>query len=92
MINWTVRAKNKTFWLALVPAVLLLIQAIAQVFGYALDFGELDKNLINVINTLFVVLSLVGIVADPTTSGVSDSTRALTYEKPYTDQGARHAK
>lgn len=92
MINWTVRAKNKTFWLALVPAVLLLIQAIAQVFGYALDFGELDKNLINVINALFVVLAILGVVADPTTAGISDSTRALTYSKPYTDLGARHAK
>ena len=37
MLNWTVRMKNKTFWLTLIPAVLLLIQAAAGVFGYALD-------------------------------------------------------
>ena len=30
-INWTVRLKNKTFWLALIPAVLLLVQAVAAV-------------------------------------------------------------
>lgn len=39
-INWKVRIKNKAFWLALIPAVLLLIQVIASVFGYTLDLGE----------------------------------------------------
>ena len=33
-INWIVRIKNKAFWLALIPAVLLLIQVIAAPFGY----------------------------------------------------------
>ena len=31
-INWTVRAKNKAFWVALIPAVLLLVQVVAAVF------------------------------------------------------------
>lgn len=39
-INWTVRLKNKTFWLALIPAVLLLVQVVAAVFGYTLDLGD----------------------------------------------------
>ena len=26
MINWIVRIKNKSFWLAIIPAVLLLVQ------------------------------------------------------------------
>lgn len=38
-INWKVRIRNKTFWVSLVPAALLLIQVIAAVFGIALDFG-----------------------------------------------------
>ena len=37
MLNWTVRFKNKTFWLSFIPAVLLLIQVVAAVFGYTLD-------------------------------------------------------
>ncbi len=82
MINWIVRFKNKNFWLALIPAVLLLIQSIAAVFGYTLDFGELGNNLIEVVNTLFVVLAILGIVNDPTTAGIGDSTQALTYKKP----------
>nr|DAQ38639.1 MAG TPA: holin [Caudoviricetes sp.] len=34
MINWVVRIKNKNFWLAFIPAVLLLVQTVAAVFGY----------------------------------------------------------
>lgn len=85
MINWKVRAKNKTFWLALVPAFLLLIQAVAQVFNISLDFTNLNKDLLGVVNALFVVLTILGVVADPTTKGVGDSTQALTYSKPKED-------
>lgn len=81
-INWTVRLKNKTFWLALIPAVLLLAQVVAAVFGYTLDLGDLGNKLLEVVNALFAVMAILGIVADPTTAGVSDSTQALTYEKP----------
>ena len=95
MINWKVRTKNKTFWLALVPAFLLLIQAVAQVFNISLDFTNLNKDLLNVINALFVVLTILGVVTDPTTEGVQDSTRALTYTQPHSDahpqKGAHHA-
>lgn len=85
MINWKIRAKNKTFWLALVPAFLLLIQAVAQVFNISLDFTNLNKDLLGVVNALFTVLAIVGVVADPTTKGLSDSTQALTYSKPKED-------
>ncbi len=85
MINWKVRAKNKAFWLALVPAFLLLIQAVAQVFNISLDFTNLNKDLLGVVNALFTVLAIVGVVADPTTKGVGDSTQALTYSKPKED-------
>lgn len=85
MINWKIRMQNKTFWLALVPAFLLLIQAVAQVFNISLDFTNLNKDLLGVVNTLFTVLAIVGVVADPTTKGVGDSTQALTYSKPKED-------
>ena len=82
MINWTVRIKNKTFWLGLIPAALLLVQVVAAVFGYTLDLGELGDKLLAVVNALFAVLTILGIVADPTTKGVGDSSQALTYDKP----------
>lgn len=81
-INWTVRIKNKTFWLSLIPAVLLLIQVVASVFGFTLDLGDLGDKLIAVVNALFAVLVILGIVTDPTTEGVGDSTQALTYTEP----------
>lgn len=82
MINWAVRFKNKAFWVSFIPAVLLLIQVIAAVFGYTLDLGDLGNKLLDVVNALFVVLALLGIVTDPTTKGISDSNQALTYTEP----------
>ena len=82
MINWKVRVRNRNFWLALIPAVLLLVQAVAAVFGASIDLGDLGDKLIAVVNAAFVVLAILGIVTDPTTSGISDSQQALTYDKP----------
>lgn len=82
MINWRVRVKNKVFWMSVIPAVLLLIQAVAATFGYTLELGDLGNNLLTMVNAAFGVLAILGIVADPTTEGVSDSQRALTYDVP----------
>lgn len=81
-INWQVRIKNKNFWLTFIPAVLLLIQVIAAVFGFTLDLGDLGNRLLDVVNAAFSVLVILGIVNDPTTEGVSDSEQALTYTEP----------
>ena len=78
--NWIVRSKNKAFWVALIPALLLLVQAIAAVFGFAIDLGDLGDKLLTVINALFAVLAILGVVVDPTTPGAGDSERALTYK------------
>ena len=80
MINWKVRIKSKTFWLAIIPAILLLVQTVAAVFGYSLDFQALEGHLLDVVNAVFLVLTILGIVVDPTTAGVSDSELAMTYE------------
>ena len=82
MINWKVRLKNKTFWLALIPALLLLVQVVAAVIGVELDLGELGDKILAVVNAVFAVLTILGVVTDPTTAGVSDSAQALTYEAP----------
>lgn len=86
MINWKVRIKNKVFWLSIIPAILLLIQAVAAVFGYTMDFTDLTAKLAAVVEAVFVVLTILGIVADPTTNGMSDSRLAMTYEKPKEDK------
>ena len=84
-INWTVRLKSKTFLLTVIPALLLLVQVVAAVFGFELELGDLGNKLLAVVNALFSVLSILGIVTDPTTAGVSDSAQAMTYTTPKED-------
>lgn len=81
-INWLVRIKNKNFWIAIIPAVLLLIQVVAAVFGATIDLGDLGNKLLAVVDAVFAILVLVGIVTDPTTEGVGDSRQAMTYTEP----------
>ncbi|QDW73101.1 phage holin [Lachnospiraceae bacterium KGMB03038] len=73
MFDWSTRIKNKMFWLAIIPAVLLVIQTVAAVFGYTLDLGDLGNKLLDVVNAVFSVLVIAGIVVDPSTPGVGDS-------------------
>lgn len=82
MINWQVRIKSRQFWLSLIPAVLLLVQVVAAVFGFELDLGDIGNRLLDVVNALFAVLAILGIVVDPTTEGVGDSAQAMTYTEP----------
>ena len=81
-INWKVRIANKQFWLQIIPAVILLIQAVANVFGFVLDLTDIGTKLVEVVNAVFSVLVIVGVVTDPTTKGVADSEQAMTYEQP----------
>lgn len=81
-INWAVRVKNEKFWMCIIPAVLVLIQTVASVFGFVLDLGDLGNKLLAVVEAVFVVLAILGIVNDPTTAGMSDSSNAMTYTVP----------
>ncbi len=81
-INWSVRVRNKTFWLAVIPAALLLIQAVGEALGFPLELGGLGDKLLGVVNALFALLALLGVVNDPTTQGTGDSQQALGYQVP----------
>lgn len=82
MINWKVRIRNKAFWMALTPAVLLLIQSVGAALGFTLELGQLGNRLLAVVNQLFSLLAILGIVNDPTTAGLDDSEQAMTYSHP----------
>ena len=84
-INWKVRIKNKAFWLAIIPAALLLAQAVLACFGVSWDYTQVSEQLVGVVNALFVVLAILGVVTDPTTDGVADSKQALSYDVPKCD-------
>lgn len=82
MINWKVRIRNKAFWLALIPAVLLLVQSVAAAMGVDLNLGSTGERLMAVVNQLFALLTILGIVNDPTTAGLEDSQQAMGYQVP----------
>lgn len=72
-MNWEARIKSKAFWVALIPAVALLIQMVAALFGYELKNIEgISSQLVDIVNAIFVVLTIMGITVDPTTKGIKD--------------------
>lgn len=85
-INWKVRMKNKSFWLAVVPAALLLVQVLAVPFGYKFEIDVINKQLLDIVNAAFAFLSILGVVTDPTTQGVTDSKQAMKYDTPKIDE------
>lgn len=85
MINWKVRIKNKAFWVAIIPALALVVQAVAALFGYTLDLSTLTGKILAVVDAVFAVLVILGVVNDPTTAGIGDSERAKGYEEPWKD-------
>lgn len=81
-INWKVRLKNKNFWVTLIPAVLILVKKVFDVFGMSIEIGDLQGKLIAVVGAVFAVLVILGVIQDPTTEGLEDSTLAMTYDEP----------
>ena len=76
-INWSVRVRNKTFWLAVIPAALLLIQAVGEALGFPWSWGAWGTSCWGWSTPLFALLALLGVVNDPTTQGAGDSQQAL---------------
>ncbi len=85
-INWKLRLLSAKFWLAFLPALLLMVQTIGAPFGYEWDFVVLNQQLAAIVNAVFVVLAIIGVVADPTTPGISDSEIALERENLKGDE------
>lgn len=79
-INWKVRLQNKTFWVTIIPIVAAIFFTILSFFGVVPKVSQ--NEIVNVLMLIVELLSVVGVVIDPTTSGASDSDKALTYETP----------
>lgn len=79
-INWKVRAKKKSFWVAIVSAVALFINNITGAFG--LDYSAQVQTGVDIVSTILTLLAGLGIVTDMTTKGIGDSEIAQTYSKP----------
>ncbi|WP_315065573.1 phage holin [uncultured Clostridium sp.] len=66
-INLKARLENKTFWVSLLSAVVLLIQQCG------LDASKfIPSNYVDIINTVLAILTILGITVDTSTPGVND--------------------
>lgn len=83
-INWKVRLKHKGFWVSLIALLLVLANQVAGLFG--VDITIYNEQITNISETVLSILALLGIIIDPTTTGFSDSERAMNYEKPKGDE------
>lgn len=76
-INWKLRLQHKSFWVALISLLAILSQQLGIKF--------LPENVADITNTILAIGVLVGVITDPTTAGLGDSTQALGYDKPKED-------
>ena len=81
-INWKIRLKNKVFWITMIPAIALLISNLGFLFGFEIDYDTINGKILGIVDAAFIILSMLGVVNDPTTHGLDDSTNALYYDKP----------
>ena len=82
-INWKVRLKNPVFWLTVIPAVITFVYTVLGAVGVVPSLSE--DVVVNIITALISALTTIGVLVDPTTKGVGDSTRAMGYDAPNDD-------
>lgn len=80
-INWIVRMKNPVFVTTFATTVIAFIYTLLGVFGVVPSVSE--SAVIQGLTLVVEMLTAIGILADPTTKGASDSTRAMTYREPH---------
>lgn len=83
MINWRVRFKNKTWLISFIVTVLAFVYQILGLFDVTPAVSQND--VVQLVTLIVNMLAAVGVVVDPTTAGVSDSQRAMTYDSPKKD-------
>ena len=82
-INWKIRFQNKTFLTGLISLVVVFIYDLLQLLGIAPVVPQ--SAVMQVAEGILTVLGMLGVIADPTTAGLSDSKQALTYTSPKQD-------
>lgn len=82
-INWRLRFQNKATLLAIAGTLILLAQQLGL---------KLPDNIADIVNTFLTLLVLLGVINDPTTEGISDSPKALTYNEPKNELGGSNEK
>ena len=81
MINWKLRAKNKTTLITLLLTIVAAVYSILAALGIAPSVTQ--EQVTDLVMAVVSILAALGIVTDPTTEGIGDSDRALLYDEPY---------
>lgn len=82
-VNWKVRFKNKIWLSAFISAIIIIMYTIFDLIGFIPDISEF--SLTRIVEAILLLLSLTGVIVDPTTAGFGDSNRAQGYVEPWND-------
>ena len=83
-LNWKVRFKNKVWlgsFLSLIVGFAYSMLALFDVFP-----EETESRVLQLVNQVLTFLGLIGVIVDPTTAGIGDSDRAMSYAEPWDDR------
>lgn len=76
-INWKARFKNKTFLVSLCALIISFIYEVLSLIEIVPIVSEND--ILQIVYIIINILGVMGVIIDPTTKGIGDSERALTY-------------
>ena len=80
-MNWKVRFKNKVWLTSFISLIVTFTYTLLGLFGVVPSISQ--NTVMQVVNQFLLLLSMVGVIVDPTTDGISDSDRAMTYDEPW---------
>ena len=82
-LNWKVRFKNKVWLGSFLSLIVGFVYSMLALFDV---FPEVTQNLVlQLVNQVLTFLGLIGVIVDPTTAGLEDSDRAMSYAEPWDD-------
>lgn len=82
-INWKVRLRNPVFWATIIPMAVAFVYTVLGLLDIVPAIAE--SSVLNILAMFIELLTVIGVLVDPTTKGLSDSGLAMTYENPRID-------
>ena len=83
-INIKPRLKNKTFLISFSALAIAFVYQILSLFGVTPGISE--NEVVSIFSIVINILACIGVVVDPTTDGMNDSDRAMTYFTDYDER------
>lgn len=82
-INWRVRFKNKVWLTTFFSLIIGFVYNILAMFDV---FPAVTQHTVTqIVGEILTFLGLIGVIVDPTTYGIEDSNRAMSYDEPWVD-------